>query len=163
MGTLVTDIRYAVRFLVSKPGTALVAILTIAIGIGANTAIFSVVNGVLLRPLPFDEPDELVVVWQDLTRVDGPPTEWATPDNFFDWRDQNEVFDGMFALAGFSPTLSGGEEPERLRGARVSNDAFSILGVEPILGRGFLPEDDTASSEPVVLLGHSVVATTFCP
>ncbi|HSF20227.1 MAG TPA: ABC transporter permease [Vicinamibacteria bacterium] len=161
MDALFADIKYAVRYLLAKPGTTFVAVATLAIGIGANTAIFSVVNGVLLEPLPYDEPHELVVVWQDLTRVDGPATEWATPDNFFDWRDQNEAFDGMFALSNFGPTLSGGVEPELLAGAQTSYNAFSLLGVEPILGRGFAPEDDTAASELVVLLSHSLFQRRF--
>ena len=111
METLISDIRYGFRLLVHKPGTTAVAVLTLALGIGATTAIFSVVNGVLFRPLPYDAPDELVMVWQDHTRsrVNGPATEWASADNFFDWREQNEVFDGMFALGGWGPTLSGAD------------------------------------------------------
>ena len=142
MENLIRDIRYGVRVLGNKPGFAVVAILTLALGIGANTAIFSVVNGVLLRPLPYADPDALVMVWHDFTRIDGPIDEWASPDNFFDWRDQNEVFDGMFALGGAGPTLTGIDEPEMLSGAAASWDAFEIMGVRPEHGRGFLPEED---------------------
>ena len=94
METLISDIRYGFRLLLHEPGTTVVAVLTLALGIGTMTAIFSVVNGVLLRPLPYDAPDELVMVWQDHTRrrVNGPATEWASPDNFFDWREQKRGF-----------------------------------------------------------------------
>ncbi len=154
MENLIQDIRYGIRVLRNRPAFAIVAVLTLALGIGANTAIFSVVNGVLLQPLPYESPDELVMVWQDHTRVDGPADEWASPDNFFDWRDMNDVFTGIFVIGGFGPTLTGVAEPTMLTGAAVSHDAFRILGVEPVLGRGFLPEEDAAASEPVVVLGH---------
>ncbi len=161
MENLIRDIRYGVRVLRNKPGFAIVAILTLALGIGANTAIFSVVNGVLLRPLPYTDPDALVMVWHDYTRIDGPIDEWASPDNFFDWRDQNEVFDGMFALDGAGPTLTGLDEPEMLRGAAASWDAFAIMGVRPLHGRGFLPEEDGANAEPVVVLGYDLWQRRF--
>ena len=138
-----------------KPGFAAVAILTLALGIGATTAIFSVVNGVLLRPLPYADPDELVMVWQDYTRIGGPIDEWADPNNFFDWRDHNEVFDGMFVLDGFAPTLIGVDEPRMLNGAAISYNAFDVMGIEPLVGRGFFPEEDTATGEFVVVLGYS--------
>ncbi len=155
MESLFQDLRYGFRVLRKKPGFAAVAILTLALGIGATTAIFSVVNGVLLRPLPYVDPDELVMVWQDYTRIGGPIDEWADPNNFFDWRDRNEVFDGMFVLGGFAPTLIGVDEPQMLNGASVSHNAFDVMGIEPVLGRGFLPEEDTATGEFVVVLGHS--------
>jgi putative ABC transport system permease protein len=120
-----------------------------------------VVNAVLLRPLPYPDPEELVMVWQDHRRLDGPATEWASPDNFFDWRDQNEVFDGMFAFSDFGPTLTGEGEPEQLQGAVVSHDALEILGVEPLLGRSFPPEEDRAGAERVVLLSHSLWQRRF--
>ncbi len=161
MENLIRDIRYGVRVLGNKPGFAVVAILTLALGIGANTAIFSVVNGVLLRPLPYADPDALVMVWHDFTRIDGPIDEWASPDNFFDWRDQNEVFDGMFALGGAGPTLTGIDEPEMLSGAAASWDAFDIIGVRPEHGRGFLPEEDANNAEPVVVLGHGLWQRRF--
>ncbi len=155
------DIRYGIRVLRNKPGFAAVAVLTLALGIGANTAIFSVVNGVLLRPLPYEDPDELVMVWQDHTRIDGPIDEWASPDNFFDWRDGNDVLAGIFVIGGYGPTLTGLDEPEILSGAAVSHDAFRIMGVEPVFGRGFLPEEDTSTSEPVVVIGHDFWTRRF--
>jgi putative ABC transport system permease protein len=161
METLLYDLRYGLRLLRQRPGFTAVAILTLAIGTGANTAIFSVVNSVLIRPLPYEDPDRLTMVWQDLTRIDGPEREWATPDNFFDWRDQNEVFEGMFALGGWGPTLSGMGGPEQLNGAVASFDALTLLGVEPILGRTFRPEEDTAASELVVVVSHSLWQRRF--
>jgi putative ABC transport system permease protein len=161
MEALLSDVRYGLRLVLRKPGVTAVALLTLAFGVGANSAIFSVVNGVLLRPLPYSEPDELVVVWQDHTRLEGPATEWPSPDNFFDWRDQNEVFDGMFAFSGWAPTLTDVENPEQLDGMVVSHDAFSLLGIPPILGRSFLPEDDRAGGPRVVILSHSLWQRRF--
>lgn len=161
METLITDVRYGLRFLWQKPTLTLAALVTLALGIGASTAIFSVVNAVLLRPLPYAEPDELVMVWQDHTRIDGPATEWASPDNFLDWRAQNDVFEGMFALSGWSPTLTGVQEPEQLNGAAVSYDAFSLLGTKPLLGRDFRPEEDQPKAARVVLLSHALWQRRF--
>src|SRR5918992_5749049 len=106
MRTLLQDLRYAVRMLAKRPGFALVAVLALALGIGANTAIFSVVNAVLLRPLPYLEAERLLVVWENHEARNGPETEWTSPPNFADWRDQNSVFDGVAALQGWSPTLT---------------------------------------------------------
>jgi len=161
MEDFIQDLRYGLRVLRSKPGFTIVAVLTLALGIGANTAIFSVVNGVLLRPLPYADPDALVMVWQDHTRIEGPIDEWASPDNFFDWRDSNDVFTGIFAIGGFGGTLTGVDEPEMLNGARVSHDAFRIMGVEPVIGRGFLPSEDNSSGERVAVLGHDLWQRRF--
>jgi len=161
MENLLHDIRYGFRVLRNRPGFTIVAVLTLALGIGANTAIFSVVNGVLLRPLPYADPDSLVMVWQDHTRIEGPIDEWASPDNFFDWRDNNDVFSGVIVLGGFGPTLTGDDDPEMLSGARVSHNAFEVMGVEPVAGRGFLPGDDTATSAPVVVLGYELWQRRF--
>jgi putative ABC transport system permease protein len=160
METLIADVRFGLRLLLQKPGITLVAVLTLALGIGANTAIFSVVNGVLLRPLPYDEPQDLVMVWQDHSRIQGSPTEWASFENFTDWREQNEVFEGVFAFASYAGTLRMGE-PEQIQGASVSHDALSILGITPLLGRGFRPEEDSPAAELVVLLSHSLWQRRF--
>jgi len=154
MENLISDLRYGFRLLLQKPSISILAITTLAVGIGANTAIFSVVDGVVLRPLPYEEPEELVMVWQDHTRLDGPATEWASPDNFFDWRDQNDVFEGMFAIGGFRRTLTGRDVPEVVTGAVASHDVLSILGVEPIHGRGFTPDEDVAGAPRTILLGY---------
>jgi putative ABC transport system permease protein len=160
METLFADVRFGLRLLLQKPGITLVAVLTLALGVGANTAIFSVVNGVLLRPLPYADPQNLVMVWQDHSRRDGPPTEWASFENFSDWREQSEVFDGVFAFGNYAATLRM-PDPEQIQGASVSHDALSILGITPLLGRGFRPEEDSPKAELVVLLSHSLWQRSF--
>src|SRR5688572_32393894 len=112
MQTIVQDIRYAVRLLARTPGFTAVALLTLALGIGANTAIFTVVNTLLLRPLPYGQPDRLVMVWQDFTARGGPADEWASPGNFADWRKAPGIFEKVAAIGGWRPTLTGGAEPE---------------------------------------------------
>src|SRR5205085_4132826 len=119
------------------------------LGVGANSAIFSVVNTVLLRPLPYADPDRLVMLWEDDTRH-GYPRDTPAAANYVDWREQNQVFEGMAAVADQSYNLTGAGEPERVDGRRVSANLFSLLGVEPQLGRAFLPEEDQAGAGRVV-------------
>src|SRR5688572_32260210 len=114
--TLLRDLRYAVRLLVRTPGFALVAVLTLALGIGANTAIFTVVNALLIRPLPYAHADRLVMVWQDYRARGGPADEWATPGNYADWRRETALFEQLAVLTGWRPTLTGGAEPEPIPG-----------------------------------------------
>ena len=106
------DLRYGARMLLKHRGFTCVAALTLALGIGANTAIFTIVNAVLLRPLPYTDPDRLVMVWQDLRLRGGPADEWATPGNYVDWRGARNIFDQVSVIAGWRPTLTGGSEPE---------------------------------------------------
>jgi putative ABC transport system permease protein len=160
MESLFADARFGLRLLLQKPGMTLVAVLTLALGVGANTAIFSVVNGVLLRPLAYAEPSNLVMVWQDHSRIEGSPTEWASFENFSDWREQNEVFDGVFAFGSYAATLRT-PDPEPIQGASVSHDAFSTLGITPLVGRGFRSEEDSPKAELVVLLSHSLWQRRF--
>jgi putative ABC transport system permease protein len=154
------DIRYAARMLIRAPGFAVVAILTLALGIGANTAIFTVVNGVLLRPLPYANPDRLVTVWQDLRARGGPADEWATPGNYVDWRNA-DIFDGVAVIAGWRPTLLGSTEPEPVPGERVSHEYFTVLGVTPALGRTFASSDDQPNSALVAIIGHGLWQRRF--
>ena len=161
MEQLAQDLRFGSRVMMKRPGATLIIIFTLALGIGATTAIFSVVHQVMLRPLPYSSPEKLAMIWQDHTRAEGPATEWASADNFLDWRDQNDVFEGMFALSGWGPTFTGIDHPEQLNGAAASHNAFALLGIEPLLGRGFLPSDDTAVSELVVVLGYSLWQRRF--
>ena len=146
------DMRYGVRMLRRNPGFTTVAVLTLALGIGANTAIFSVVNAVLLRPLPYDNPHQLVMVWETI-REAGYQTGPSYP-NFEDWREQNQVFEQMVAFRSLDYTLTGVEEAVRVQGARVSAGFFPLLRVEPILGRPFLPEEDQAGAKNVVILSY---------
>ena len=160
MQTLWQDLRYGARMLMKRPGFTLIAVVTLALGIGANTAIFSVVNGVLLRPLPYKEPDRLVMVWGSV-RPRGLKRAWISPPNFFDFREQNQAFEKVSALLEWGPTLTEAGEPERLTGAQVSHDFFSVLGIEPILGRAFLAPEDRPNVERVVVLGAGLWQRRF--
>jgi putative ABC transport system permease protein len=159
LGDLWQDLRYGLRMLVRNPGFTIVAVIALALGIGANSAIFSVVNTVLLRPLPYKNPDALVVVWDEQTHL-GFPKDTPSPANFLDWREQNTVFEGMAATNERSFNLTGAGEPERLDGLRVSANLFSLLGVEPQLGRTFTAEEDKPGSR-VVILSYSVWQRRF--
>jgi putative ABC transport system permease protein len=158
MGNFLRDLRYGARVLLKSPGFTLVAVLALALGIGANSAIFSVVNAVLLRPLPYSEPDRLV-------RVGGTSkTELIgtfSPPDFFDWRARNTVFEGMAAYDASSPSLTGGGEPERLNAARVSPGFFSLLRTPPALGREFLPQEEQRGQHRVAVLSHALWQRRF--
>ena len=157
MASLVRDLRFGFRTLVKSPGFTGIVVLTLALGIGANTAIFSIVHGVLLKPLAFEAPERLLTLWEyspdDAGRM---RKSRATAGNYFDWKAQNTAFEDMalFGSAGYNWTGDG--EPEQLLGARVTASYFPVLGVEPMLGRGFLEED-----ENVVILGHGLWQRRF--
>ena len=162
METALQDLRFAARMLLKRPGFAAVAVLTLALGIGANTAIFSVVNAVLLRPLPYQEPGRLVEIWET-NPIKGWTDAPAAPANFYDWQEQNDVFEGMAAYRP-SPgnfTLMGTGEPERLRGMEATGTLFTVLGVEARLGRTFLPEETWEGKNQVVVLSHRLWARRF--
>ena len=149
MQTLLQDIRYAVRTLVKNPGFTIVAVLTLALGIGANTALFSVVNGVLLNPLPFSAPDQLVALYANRVHLEHASISYP---NFLDWQRENHAF---VSLAAFRPddfNLTGAGEAEHIRGEMVSADFFPTLGVNPELGRWFSSEEDRTGGAPVVVL-----------
>ena len=152
MDTLLQDIRYGIRMLRKSPAFTTVAVITLALGIGANTAIFSIVNAVLLRPLPFPQPDRLMFLTEMVERPSGPMSMSATsyPD-FFDWRSQNHGFKGIAAYHDNDFTLTGTGQPLHVSGQTVSAGFFSVLGIEPMLGRGFLPEEEKPGSRVVVL------------
>jgi putative ABC transport system permease protein len=147
------DFRYAVRMLLKNPAFTAVAITALALGIGANSAIFSVVNSVLLEPLPYKNPDELVMVWEDATKQ-GYPRDTPAAANYVDWRDQNQTFVGMAVVDDDSFNLTGVGDPEKIEGRRVSANLFSLLGVEPQLGRAFTPDEDQPGANGVVLISH---------
>ncbi|HKG47548.1 MAG TPA: ABC transporter permease [Pyrinomonadaceae bacterium] len=154
------DLRFALRMLLKNPGFTIVAVIALALGIGANTAIFSVVNSVLLRPLPYEDPERLVMVWEDASKS-GHPRDTPTAANYADWRDQNQVFDGMAAMTDESFNLTGAGDPERLEGMRVSASLFPLLGVEPQLGRVFTAAEDQPGSQRVVLLSYGLWQRRF--
>src|SRR5436190_15832662 len=138
LADLAQDVRYGLRTLLKNPGFTVVAVSALALGIGANSAIFSVVDAILLRPLPYKNPDQLVMVWENATHL-GFPKNTPSAANFLDWQKQNTVFEGMAAFAERSFNLTGVGEPERLDGRRVSANLFDLVGVRPILGRNFVP------------------------
>ena len=155
MGTLLQDMRYGLRMLWQRPGFTLVAALTLALGIGANTAIFSVVNGVLLRSLPYFEPDRLVVLWQASDRN---PNIHVSHLNLVDWREQSRSFESFSAYSGRwggKMTVTGGNEPERAFAVAVYQDFFKVLGVAPLVGRTFSTEDHRAGATPSVVVSYA--------
>ena len=156
---MVNDLRFAIRMLRKSPGFVLIAILTLAVGIGSNTAIFSVVNAWLIHPIDFPEPDRLVVLWQTNTQQG-----WinsVNPANFLDWREQSHAFESLSAWRFAQFDLSGTDEPERIRGSLVSASFFSLLGVRPVLGRDFMPQEDQPGGGRVVLLSHGLWQRRF--
>jgi putative ABC transport system permease protein len=151
--TLLQDLRYGVRALLKNRGFAAIAIFTLALGIGANSAIFSVINGVLLKPFAFPEPERLVVLWERALQR-GLPRMVVSPPNFHDWRSQNQSFQAMAAYRVQDFNLTENGEPERIRGARVSGSLLAVLGVQPMLGRDFRLEEDMANAPATVILSH---------
>ena len=152
MDSLWKDLRFAVRLLWKSPGFSIVALLALVLGIGANTAMFSVVNAVLLRPMPFRDPDRLVIVWESSPRTG--KSNVANPQNVADWQKRNRSFEAIAAYLPFQQTasLTGEGEPEEVPINYASRDFFSILGVQPILGRTFLREEDVAGERNNVAL-----------
>ncbi|MGH9836434.1 MAG: ABC transporter permease, partial [Blastocatellia bacterium] len=155
MESLWKDFRYALRGLRKRPGFTLVVTLTLTLGIGANTAIFSVVHTVLLAPLPYHEPDRLVVLTakNDKRNLTQRPVSYP---NVKDWKERNQVFEQLAGLRGESFSLTDRSEPERVNGLRVSANILSLLGAKPVLGRNFLPEEEQPGREAVALVGHTL-------
>ena len=161
MEDLLQDIRYGIRTLAKNPGFTAVAVLTLALGIGANTAIFSVVESVLLRPLPYPQPESLVQIWN--TYPPQVPQIGLSPGDFADWREQNVSFSEMGAYVritqGFN--LTGEGEPQRVLTSYATANLFPMLGARVVAGRWFVPEEDRAGSAPVVMLGHRIWQSRF--
>ncbi len=141
MRTILQDLRYGARMLWKRPGFTLIAVITLSLGIGANTAIFSVIDALMLRALPFREPDNLLQVWETDVKHGYNEMDASYP-NFADWRDQNQVFEQIAIYSNGRYNLTGAAEPERIQGAIVSPAFFPLLDVKPMLGRVFLPEED---------------------
>jgi putative ABC transport system permease protein len=158
MDTLLHDLRYALRTLRRNPGFTLTAVLTLGIGIGANTAIFTTVNAVLFRPLPFEVPDRLVMVWSQHPQIGH---ESASLPDFLDWRAQSRSFASLSAFANTRYTLTGAGEPEVLRGAIATADFFRTLGVAPLRGRGFATGEDTRAAARVAVVGEGLWRRRF--
>ena len=161
MKTLLQDLRYGLRVLWKTPGFTAVAVLALALGIGANTAIFSVVNGVLLRPLPFAEPERLVMVWMD-NRVLGLREDLNSYPNYVAWRDESQAFEHLAAFTSTSPTLTSERgEPERLQGVSATANFFGVLRAQPALGRLFTAEEEAEGKDAVVVIGHGLWRRRF--
>ncbi|HXN47653.1 MAG TPA: ABC transporter permease [Bryobacteraceae bacterium] len=158
MAAFIQDLRYGLRLLARNPGFSAVAVIALALGIGANTAIFSVVNGVLLRPLPYGDPDRLM-------RLSEKSPEFATMSvaypNFVDWKDQSRTFAGLAAFRWEDADLSGGGQPEHLSGKMVSADFFRVLGIHPVAGRDFDSRTDRLGAAPVVIIGGGLWSRRF--
>ena len=161
MSNLWQDVKYALRTLRNSPGFTSLAVTALALGMGANTALFSMVYAVLLRPLPYPEAGRLVAVWEDHLKRGGPEREWTNPATFYDWSDRNHGFEAIFALNGWGPTLTGEGEPERLAGARVTQGIFNTLRVKPERGREFTAAEDQPDAERVVLVSHGLWKRRF--
>src|ERR1043166_184991 len=144
-----TDFRYALRMLVKAPGFTIIAILTLALRIGAHSAIFSVIDAVLLRPLPFSKPDQLIAVWSKIAGESEKETG-SFPD-YADLRDQSQTIDSLFAYARGSSILGTGNESRELEGLAVTSDIFRVLRVQPFLGRTFTREEENTDSRLIVL------------
>jgi putative ABC transport system permease protein len=160
---MLQDIRFGVRMLLKHKGFTAVAVFTLALGIGANTALFSIVNAVLLRPLPYHAPEQLVRVWGKNLQKGGQPMTASLPD-YLDWRQENQVFEQVaaFSFVGGSGNLVGQSEgAERVSGLRITANLFPLLGVNVALGRSFLPEDEQAGAAPVILLSHRLWTSRF--
>jgi predicted permease len=161
MNTLLQDVRYALRLLRKSPGFTAVVVLTLALGIGANTAIFSVVENLLLRPLPYNHPDQLIEIWN--TYLPAVPLAALSVGDFHDWRMQATT---VSAMAGFSwyeagANLTGGQSPERVQVGYATANLFPLLGAKPVVGRLFLPEEDRHGNAPIVILSHHFWQSRF--
>ncbi|MFP5260563.1 MAG: ABC transporter permease [Blastocatellia bacterium] len=154
MDTVFHDLRYALRTLLKSRAFTAVALLALALGIGANTAIFTVVNAVLLRPLPYREPDRIMTVLYE-RRIP------VAPADFLDWKEQNQVFENIAAAQYWQPSLTGNDRPEQLWALHLTADMFTLLGVKPALGRAFLPGEDQPGDHHVVVLSHRLWQRRF--
>ena len=158
MDTLIQDLRYGVRQMAKSPGFTVVAVITLALGIGANTAMFSVINSVLLRAEPFRDPNRVMFVWK--TMSNGTPNAFSTPA-FLEWEQQGDFTQHMGAFSATGKNLSTNDLPERVAGGKANYELFPILGVQPALGRMFLQEEDHPGARPVVILSCPLWKTRF--
>ncbi len=158
MDTIWQDVRYALRTLAKRPGFTVVTVLTLALGIGATTVIFGLVNGVLLESLPYDDPERLLAVYDHQPGYGNAPASYP---EYLDWRQHGEVFEQVAGYFLRRVNLSGDGEPARLDAVRMSANLLPALGVHPLLGRGFTPDDEPAGAEPVVLISHAFWQNRF--
>jgi len=155
MEQLIKDVRFGIRGFLKRPGFAAITVLTLALGIGANTAIFSVVYSVLIKPLPFNRPDRIVLLWGD-DRTEGNSRSQVSHTDIVDYRAQQTLFDSITTFNSWTPLISGTAEPARISGALVGDDFFRVLGEQPLLGRAFLPEEQQEGKDQVVVLSYEL-------
>ncbi len=155
MQTLWQDLRYGARMLAKKPGFTFVAVITLALGAGANTSIFSLINAVLLKPLPFAESERLAMVWEDASAI-GLARDQVSPANYIDWKAQQTVFDDMAALTWQGFDLTGDGEPERILAFGVTDNFFPLLGVQPAIGRDFSDEEHKPGAGKAAILSYGL-------
>lgn len=160
MDTLFRDIRFALRSLVKRPGFTLIIVLTLALGIGANAAVFSVINGVLLRPLPYRDADRVVMLWQNNSKA-GVPRNDVSPANFVDWSEQSTSFEAMAGIEPFGFSMVGEGEPERFSAWLVTSGFFQVAGIDALVGRTFTAEDYQPGNNQVVMLGYGLWQRRF--
>jgi putative ABC transport system permease protein len=160
MDSVRLDLRYAIRLFLAQPGTTFIAVLTLALGIGANTAIFSAVDSVLLRPLPYEEPDRLVMVWEK-RQAEGVLENVVSPADYLDWEKMNTVFESIAGVITLTADLTGSGEPERLFAAAVSPAFFDVLRIRPVEGRVFRPDEIIPGKHRVVVLTHGLWQRRF--
>ncbi|MDQ6626327.1 MAG: ABC transporter permease [Verrucomicrobiota bacterium] len=158
---MITDLKYALRMLLKAPGFTVIAVLTLALGIGANSAIFSVIDTVLLRALPFPEPDQIVMVWGRTLRDGGSDRNNHSFPDYADFRDQSQSFAAIAAYARTGATLLQGDEGQPLAGIAVTAEIFEALGMSPFLGRGYSRDEDKAGAPPVVVITHPLWQRAF--
>ncbi len=158
--SLMHDFRSTTRAFLQHPGFVITTTLILALGIGANATIFSVVNAVLVRPLPYKEPDRIVMIWEK-NQSQAVPRAIVSPANFLDWKKQNQVFEDLAAFRFWYYTLTGSGDPERYQGARVSASFFPLLGVRPEIGRNFRAEEEDIGRDHVVMLSHALWQRRF--
>jgi len=160
MESIIKDLRHALRGFLKRPAFSVLAVTTLALGIGANSAIFSVVNSIILRPLPYRDSSQLMVIWGNLHNNGLDEIELSAPE-FVDMQRESRSFESLAAYSVQGFNLSGVDQPERLRGAAVSATLFPTLGVNPLLGRTFLPEEDKYQHDHVVVLSYAAWQRLF--
>ncbi|MFL6276651.1 MAG: ABC transporter permease, partial [Blastocatellia bacterium] len=160
MQTLLQDLRYGFRMLRKSPLVTLVAVVSLALGISANTVIFSVVNAILLKSLPFQDPEQIILVWGNNPSAGYERSQVSATDTD-DWRQQNSVFEDIATYSNWSATLLGEGEPERIHGIQVGDGYFAVMKATPMLGRTFLPEDQEDGKDFVIVLGYGLWQRRF--
>jgi len=160
MDALLQDVRYAIRTLVRTPGFAIVTTIALALGIGANTAIFTIVNAALIEPLPFHDPDRLVILWErNVRRPDRKNT--VGPANYIRWRERAQSFEDLSGFIDISGVLTGGGDPEEITQQLVLGDMFQIIAVQAMLGRTFTPAELSESGSNVTVLSYALWQRRF--